>query len=194
MFACVLSGAVLSVTYALAVATGIAYLQHADVDSGRNIFNIGFTMFMSLALPRWFRLHHSFIQTGAKTKRVFSSTVCSVLLLLIYSCWFGHLIERIVIFFCSGVASVDVLLQSLVTLPVFFVGVLAFLLEHTVSGKTTEKCTIQKIGVGTIFGSLLSSPRLHLFDQKHNEYSNIMKYYYNLKCSLQCHMILQKLF
>ncbi|KAK7168802.1 hypothetical protein R3I93_004949 [Phoxinus phoxinus] len=94
-------GAVLSVTYALAVATGITYFQHADVDSGRNIFNIGFTMFMSLALPHWFRLHYSFIQTG--------------------------------------VVSVDVLLQSLLTLPVFFVGVLAFLLEHTVSGTLSER-------------------------------------------------------
>ncbi|XP_058644085.1 solute carrier family 23 member 3 isoform X2 [Onychostoma macrolepis] len=56
-------GALLGVTYTLAVATGITYFQHADVDSGRNIFNIGFTVFMSLALPRWFRLHSSFIQT-----------------------------------------------------------------------------------------------------------------------------------
>ncbi|XP_016150971.1 solute carrier family 23 member 3-like [Sinocyclocheilus grahami] len=94
-------GAVLGVTYTLAVATGITYFQHADVDSGRNIFNIGFTVFMSLALPSWFRLHSSFIQTG--------------------------------------VHSVDVFLQSLLTLPVFFVGVLAFLLEHTVSGTLPER-------------------------------------------------------
>ncbi len=63
-YALVLSGALLGVTYTLAVATGITYFQHADVDSGRNIFNIGFTVFMSLALPRWFRLHSSFIHTG----------------------------------------------------------------------------------------------------------------------------------
>ncbi|KAI2660492.1 Solute carrier family 23 member 3 [Labeo rohita] len=94
-------GAVLAVTYTLAIATGITYFQHADVDSGRNIFNIGFTVFMSLALPRWFRLHSSFIQTG--------------------------------------VPSVDVFLQCLLTLPVFFVGVLAFLLEHTVSGTLAER-------------------------------------------------------
>ncbi|XP_026128080.1 solute carrier family 23 member 3 [Carassius auratus] len=94
-------GAVLSVTYTLSVATGITYFQHADVDSGRNIFNIGFTVFMSLALPRWFRLHSNFIQTG--------------------------------------VPSVDVFLRSLLTLPVLFVGVLAFLLEHTVSGTLPER-------------------------------------------------------
>ncbi len=29
--------------------------------------------------------------------------------------------------------------------------------------------------------SLLCSPKLHLFDQKYNKNSNIVKYYYNLK-------------
>ncbi|XP_017213243.2 solute carrier family 23 member 3 isoform X1 [Danio rerio] len=105
-------GAVLSVTYALAVATGITYFQHADVDSGRNIFNIGFTMFMSLALPHWFRLHSGFIQTG--------------------------------------VGSVDVFLQSLLTLPVFLVGVLAFLLEHTVSGTLPERGLVRQEGTKKI--------------------------------------------
>uniref|UniRef100_A0A8C1BZE8 Solute carrier family 23 member 3 n=1 Tax=Cyprinus carpio carpio TaxID=630221 RepID=A0A8C1BZE8_CYPCA len=105
-------GAVLGVTYTLSVATGITYFQHADVDSGRNIFNIGFTVFMSLALPRWFRLHSSFIQTG--------------------------------------VPSVDVFLQSLLTLPVFFVGVLAFLLEHTVSGTLPERGLVRHEGTKKI--------------------------------------------
>lgn len=57
-------GAVLSVTYTVAAATGITYLQYTDVDSGRNIFNTGFTVFMSLVLSRWFRLQSGFIYTG----------------------------------------------------------------------------------------------------------------------------------
>ncbi|XP_057191812.1 solute carrier family 23 member 3 [Triplophysa rosa] len=105
-------GAVLSVTYTIATATGITYFQHADLDSGRNIFNIGFTLFMSLALPRWFTLHSGFIQTGSP--------------------------------------SVDVLLQSLLTLPVFFVGVLAFFLEHTVSGTLSERGLVRRQGTSTI--------------------------------------------
>lgn len=105
-------GAVLSVTFTLAIATGITYFQHADVDSGRNIFNIGFTVFMSLALPRWFTLHSGFIQTGSP--------------------------------------SVDVLLQSLLTLPVFFVGVLAFFLEHTVSGTLYERGLVRNEGTKKI--------------------------------------------
>ncbi|XP_072541172.1 solute carrier family 23 member 3 [Salminus brasiliensis] len=58
-------GAVLSVTYTVAVATGITYLQYTDMDSGRNVFNTGFTVFMSLVLLRWFRMQSGFIYTGA---------------------------------------------------------------------------------------------------------------------------------
>ncbi|XP_027020582.1 solute carrier family 23 member 3 isoform X1 [Tachysurus fulvidraco] len=94
-------GAVLSVTYTVAAATGITYLQYADVDSGRNIFNTGFTVFMSLVLPRWFRMQSGFIYTG--------------------------------------VGSFDIFLQSCLMLPVFLVSLLAFLLDHTVSGTMSEK-------------------------------------------------------
>ncbi len=45
--------------------------------------------------------------------------------------------------------------------------------------------TLQKFGVGYFFyvfeRNLLSSPRLHLFDQKYSNQHNIMKYYYNLR-------------
>ncbi|KAF5894961.1 solute carrier family 23 member 3, partial [Clarias magur] len=61
--AVMLLGAVLSVTYTVASATGLTYLQYTDVDSGRNIFNTGFTVFMSLVLPRWFRMQSGFIYT-----------------------------------------------------------------------------------------------------------------------------------
>ncbi|KAG5833931.1 hypothetical protein ANANG_G00281140, partial [Anguilla anguilla] len=94
-------GAVLSVTYAVAIATGVTYFQYTHMDSGRNIFNIGFAVFMSLLLPRWFSLQPTFIFTG--------------------------------------VSSLDVLLQSLLTLPVFLVGLLAFLLDNTVSGSASER-------------------------------------------------------
>ncbi|XP_076858783.1 solute carrier family 23 member 3 isoform X2 [Brachyhypopomus gauderio] len=94
-------GAVLSVTYTVASATGITYLQYTDVDSGRNIFNTGFTVFMSLVLPRWFRVQSGFIHTG--------------------------------------VPPLDVFLQSCLMLPVFLVGLLAFLLDHTVSGTLSER-------------------------------------------------------
>ncbi|XP_064820643.1 solute carrier family 23 member 3-like [Oncorhynchus masou masou] len=57
-------GALLSVTYTIAVATGVRYFQFTHIDSGRNIFNIGLAVFMSLVLPHWFRMQTVFINTG----------------------------------------------------------------------------------------------------------------------------------
>ncbi|KAM6421479.1 solute carrier family 23 member 3 [Rhynochetos jubatus] len=57
-------GGVLCVTYAMAVGTGISYFQYADIDSGRNIFIVGFTMFMALLVPRWFSAAPAHLATG----------------------------------------------------------------------------------------------------------------------------------
>ncbi|NXO50597.1 S23A3 protein, partial [Aramus guarauna] len=57
-------GGVLCVTYAVAVGTGISYFQYADIDSGRNIFIVGFTMFMALLVPRWLSMAAAHLATG----------------------------------------------------------------------------------------------------------------------------------
>ncbi|XP_064517213.1 solute carrier family 23 member 3 isoform X2 [Pseudopipra pipra] len=57
-------GGVLCVTYAVAVGTGISYFQYADIDSGRNIFIVGFAMFMALLVPRWFSAALTHLATG----------------------------------------------------------------------------------------------------------------------------------
>ncbi|NXI53130.1 S23A3 protein, partial [Chloroceryle aenea] len=57
-------GGVLCVTYAVAVGTGISYFQYADIDSGRNIFIVGFAMFMALLVPRWFSVAPAHLTTG----------------------------------------------------------------------------------------------------------------------------------
>ncbi|NWX92303.1 S23A3 protein, partial [Nothoprocta pentlandii] len=57
-------GGVLCVTYAVAVGTGISYFQYADIDSGRNIFIVGFTMFMALLVPRWLSTAPAQLATG----------------------------------------------------------------------------------------------------------------------------------
>ncbi|NXK01628.1 S23A3 protein, partial [Herpetotheres cachinnans] len=58
-------GGVLCVTYAVAVGMGISYFQYADIDSGRNIFIVGFTMFMALLVPRWFAVAPAHLATGS---------------------------------------------------------------------------------------------------------------------------------
>ncbi|XP_068804979.1 solute carrier family 23 member 3 isoform X5 [Struthio camelus] len=60
----VVHGGVLCVTYAVAVGTGISYFRYADIDSGRNIFIVGFTMFMALLVPRWLSTAPVHLATG----------------------------------------------------------------------------------------------------------------------------------
>ncbi|XP_016849577.2 solute carrier family 23 member 3 isoform X3 [Anolis carolinensis] len=57
-------GGVLCVTYSVAVGTGISYFQYTDIESGRNIFIVGFTMFMGLLVPRWLFAAPGSLRTG----------------------------------------------------------------------------------------------------------------------------------
>ncbi|XP_064818599.1 LOW QUALITY PROTEIN: solute carrier family 23 member 3-like, partial [Oncorhynchus masou masou] len=116
-------GALLSVTYTIAVATGVRYFQFTHIDSGRNIFNIGLAVFMSLVLPHWFRMQTVFINTG--------------------------------------MVSVDVLLHSLLTSPVLLVGILAFLLDNTVSGSSSERGLDSVEMEKTGWTSVISEPGYH---------------------------------
>ncbi|XP_055494775.1 solute carrier family 23 member 3 [Leucoraja erinacea] len=94
-------GGVLGVTYTMAVSVGVSYFQYTNIDSGRNIFIIGFTMFMALLTPRWFSHNPEFIATG--------------------------------------ITSLNLFLLALLKTPVIQGGILAFLLDNTVSGTSEER-------------------------------------------------------
>nr|XP_020647659.1 solute carrier family 23 member 3 [Pogona vitticeps] len=57
-------GGVLCLTYSVAVGTGVSFFQYTDIDSGRNIFIVGFTMFMGLLIPRWLLAAPGSLATG----------------------------------------------------------------------------------------------------------------------------------
>ncbi|XP_018410410.1 PREDICTED: solute carrier family 23 member 3 [Nanorana parkeri] len=57
-------GGTLCLTFSMAVGGGVAYFQYANIDSGRNIFIVGFTMFMALLVPRWLDAMPAKIDTG----------------------------------------------------------------------------------------------------------------------------------
>ncbi|XP_075687188.1 solute carrier family 23 member 3 [Rhinoderma darwinii] len=57
-------GGTLSLTFSMAVGGGVSFFQYADIDSGRNIFIVGFTMFMALLVPRWLNAVPSKLDTG----------------------------------------------------------------------------------------------------------------------------------
>ncbi|XP_011356869.1 solute carrier family 23 member 3 [Pteropus vampyrus] len=94
-------GGVLGVTQAVVLSTGFSSFHLADIDSGRNVFIVGFAIFMALLLPRWLREAPVLLSTG----------------------W----------------SSLDVLLRSLLTEPIFLAGFLGFLLENTIPGTQLER-------------------------------------------------------
>ncbi|XP_023617138.1 solute carrier family 23 member 3 isoform X3 [Myotis lucifugus] len=58
------TGGVLGVTQAVVVSTGFSNFHLADIDSGRNVFIVGFSIFMALLLPRWLREAPVLLSTG----------------------------------------------------------------------------------------------------------------------------------
>ncbi|XP_054935385.1 solute carrier family 23 member 3 [Physeter macrocephalus] len=59
-------GGVLGVTQAVVLSTGFSTFHLADIDSGRNVFIVGFSIFMALLLPRWFREAPVLLNTGSE--------------------------------------------------------------------------------------------------------------------------------
>ncbi|KAM5326463.1 solute carrier family 23 member 3 isoform 2-T2 [Glossophaga mutica] len=57
-------GGVLAVTQAVVLGTGFSNFHLADIDSGRNVFIVGFCIFMALLLPRWLRDTPVLLSTG----------------------------------------------------------------------------------------------------------------------------------
>ncbi|XP_059134602.1 solute carrier family 23 member 3 isoform X2 [Peromyscus eremicus] len=57
-------GGVLGVTQAVVLSAGFSSFHLADIDSGRNVFIVGFSIFMALLLPRWLRAAPVLLNTG----------------------------------------------------------------------------------------------------------------------------------
>ncbi len=60
------------------VAVGISNLQHVDMNSGRNLFIIGFSLFNGLALSQWVSANKEQINTGDSTKTRKLSDFCVI--------------------------------------------------------------------------------------------------------------------
>lgn len=56
-------------TQAVVLSTGFSSFHLADIDSGRNVFIVGFSIFTALLLPRWFREAPVLLSTGGRRGR-----------------------------------------------------------------------------------------------------------------------------
>ncbi|KAM5270932.1 solute carrier family 23 member 3 isoform 2-T2 [Hipposideros larvatus] len=69
-------GGVLGVTQAVVMSTGFSSFHLADIDSGRNVFIVGFSIFMALLLPRWLREAPVLLSTGSEFPSCLAPTPC----------------------------------------------------------------------------------------------------------------------
>lgn len=60
-------GGAFFILFGMIVAVGISSLQHVDMNSGRNLFIIGFSLFTGMAVPQWMMANPSAIKTGSQT-------------------------------------------------------------------------------------------------------------------------------
>ncbi|ELU13612.1 hypothetical protein CAPTEDRAFT_122178 [Capitella teleta] len=58
-------GGVLMVMFGMITAVGISNLQFVDMNSSRNLFIFGFSMFFGLSLPQWVKTQENFINSGS---------------------------------------------------------------------------------------------------------------------------------
>ncbi|GLH07445.1 hypothetical protein R5R35_014254 [Gryllus longicercus] len=58
-------GGIFCVMFGMIAAFGLSALQYVDLNSSRNLYIIGFSMFFSLVLPKWMQANPDSIKTGS---------------------------------------------------------------------------------------------------------------------------------
>uniref|UniRef100_A0A3P8TFB7 Solute carrier family 23 member 2 n=1 Tax=Amphiprion percula TaxID=161767 RepID=A0A3P8TFB7_AMPPE len=59
-------GGMFLIMFGVISAAGISNLQYTDMNSSRNVFIFGFSMFSALVIPNWITKYPSYLQTGVK--------------------------------------------------------------------------------------------------------------------------------
>ncbi|GAB5566758.1 solute carrier family 23 member 1 isoform X1 [Prionailurus iriomotensis] len=104
--------------FGMITAVGLSNLQFVDMNSSRNLFVLGFSMFFGLTLPNYLESNPGVINTGASASLSIS-------------------VDR------GGIPEVDQILTVLLTTEMFVGGCLAFILDNTVPGSPEERGLIQ---------------------------------------------------
>ena len=60
-------GGVFIILFGMVTAVGLSNLQFVDLNSARNLFVLGFSIFIGLVVPKWVQSHENAINTGMRT-------------------------------------------------------------------------------------------------------------------------------
>lgn len=88
------------------------------MNSSRNIFVFGFSMFSALVIPNWILKHPEAISTGAMTYFHYKAVNFPTKVMTLF----------------SGVVELDQVLQVLLTTSMFVGGFIGFVLDNTIPG------------------------------------------------------------
>ncbi|XP_049749331.1 solute carrier family 23 member 2-like isoform X5 [Elephas maximus indicus] len=105
-------GGMFLVMFGVITAVGISNLQYVDMNSSRNLFVFGFSIYCGLAIPNWVNKNPERLQTGDTL-----SPDC----------------------YAPGILQLDQVIQVLLTTGMFVGGSLGFLLDNTIPGSVEER-------------------------------------------------------
>ncbi|XP_025197974.1 solute carrier family 23 member 2 isoform X2 [Melanaphis sacchari] len=75
-------GGMFCIMFGMISAFGLSALQYVQLNSSRNLYIIGFSMFFSLVLPKWIIAHPNAIQTGNEILDSVLTVICSTSILV----------------------------------------------------------------------------------------------------------------
>ncbi|XP_064614436.1 solute carrier family 23 member 1-like [Liolophura sinensis] len=69
-------GGMFMITFGMVASVGLSNLQFVDLNSSRNLFILGFSIFFGLSLPDWISKHPAAIQTGSEAADQILTVLC----------------------------------------------------------------------------------------------------------------------
>ncbi|XP_025422632.1 solute carrier family 23 member 2 [Sipha flava] len=75
-------GGMFCIMFGMISAFGLSALQYVQLNSSRNLYIIGFSIFFSLVLPKWLIAHPNVIQTGNEILDSVLTVICSTSILV----------------------------------------------------------------------------------------------------------------
>lgn len=108
------------------------FLKSTDMNSSRNIFIFGFSMFSALVIPNWIQKNPDSLNTGTIYQYFWMDFTSNTAILCSFC---SHMICLLSLVCDSGVKEVDQVVTILLTTHMFVGGFLGFFLDNTIPGK-----------------------------------------------------------
>ena len=108
---------------------GLSNLQFVDLNSSRNMFTLGTSLLLGMAVPYWTKSNRQHIDTGMRQKINSTAFFCLNYFTLFVAGWFF-----------SGAEVVDEIFRVLLSTNMFIGGTVAFFLDNTIPGDYIYNC------------------------------------------------------